>query len=175
MGSLNRFHLVAKFGIRRMVGHFLTDSSGVLNLLEAIRRMGWQGPLLELEVGLIPLKHMPECRGIMLENQRMTEGPQFSLNDGLRTGSFRLCLWLLCSQPMCLLAGWPAIECSLCKTLGRDPNMAQHFPSRSLQSHEEEYYNTRQEVISAMREMQSKWCSVWKRLSFIEKEDLNDG
>ena len=46
-----------KFGIRSMVGHFLTDSPGALNVLET---GGWDNKsVVGLEVGSLPLKHMP--------------------------------------------------------------------------------------------------------------------
>lgn len=40
-----------------MVGHFLTNAPGALNLLK--QEDGITSPLLELEVGLLPLKGMP--------------------------------------------------------------------------------------------------------------------
>lgn len=108
----------------------------------------------------------------MLENQRMTEEPQFSLNDGQRQVRLDLPSNSVAHNPWVY---WLSGELySLCKTLGRDPNRAHCLPSRSLQSHEKEDYNTRQEV-KVPRGKCNQNNAVFGRDCFIEKEDLNDG
>lgn len=73
----------------------------------------------------------------------MTEEPQFSLNDGQR--QVRLDLPYDSVLTTHVFTG--RLESyTPCARLGRDPNMAHCFPSRSLQSHKKGDYNTRQEV-----------------------------